>query len=32
MKHVLFVINFMEAPMEAPTNTMIEWVDSIKNA
>ena len=27
-----FVINFMGAPMEAPTDTMIEWVDSIKNA
>jgi hypothetical protein len=26
-----FVVNFMEAPMEAPTNTMIEWVSSIKN-
>lgn len=27
-----FVVNFMEAPMEAPTNTMVEWVSSIKNA
>ena len=26
-----FVVNFMEAPMEAPTNKMIEWVESIKN-
>ncbi len=27
-----FVVNFMEAPMEAPTNTMIEWVESIKKS
>ena len=26
-----FVVNFMEAPMEAPTNTMLKWVSSIKN-
>ena len=26
-----FVVNFMEAPMESPTNKMIEWVESIKN-
>ncbi len=26
-----FVVNFMEAPMEAPTDTMIEWVSAIKN-
>lgn len=25
-----FVVNFMEAPMEAPTKTMVEWVSSIK--
>ena len=25
-----FVVNFMKAPMEAPTNKMIEWVESIK--
>jgi hypothetical protein len=28
----MFVVNFMEAPMEATTNTMVEWVSSIKNA
>jgi len=27
-----FVLNSMEAPMEAPTNTMVEWVSSIKNS
>jgi len=27
-----FVVNFMEAPMEAPTNKMIEWVESIKTS
>ncbi len=27
-----FVVNFMQAPMEAPTNTMVEWVSSIKNS
>jgi hypothetical protein len=27
-----FVVNFMEAPMETPTNTMVEWVSSIKKA
>ncbi len=27
-----FVINFMEAPVEAATETMVEWVNSIKNA
>jgi len=26
-----FIVNFMEAPMEAPTNKMIEWVESIKS-
>ena len=26
-----FVVNFMEAPLEAPTNAMIEWVSAIKN-
>lgn len=26
-----FVVNFMEAPMEAPTNAMIDWVSAIKN-
>lgn len=27
-----FVVNFLEAPMESPTNTMVEWVSSIKNS
>lgn len=27
-----FIVNFMEAPMEAPTKAMIEWVSSIRNA
>jgi hypothetical protein len=26
-----FVVSFMEAPMEAPTNTMIGWVSALKN-
>jgi hypothetical protein len=26
-----FVVNFMEAPMEVPTKTMIDWVSSLKN-
>jgi hypothetical protein len=26
-----FVVNFMEAPMEAPTNTMMAWVSSLKD-
>lgn len=26
-----FVVNLMEAPMEAPTNTMIGWVNSLKD-
>ena len=25
-----FIVNFMEAPLEAPNNKMIEWVESIK--
>ncbi len=27
-----FVVNFMEAPVEAATNTMQEWVESIASA
>ena len=26
-----FIVNFMEAPMEAPTRAMTEWVESIQN-